>query len=286
MVNVLELRQSLIASVLLVLWTTGQALQTKAPLPQCLPSPRLALEELTEAVAEQLRMMVEGSEPPHRIHRKHGVPDAYHALDSLNKGSILANVRQRNRKRPGLHSIQTGSPVSGAISGSVTPTRDHARRAAAAALPSDPETPTTKGKRSLDYAFFFILAEHALLEQIVTSLEQLSELCKSMVGESSFIRTEFVSHNHHHLSSHVGGLGTPNGAVTPALGHSRTRDATTTTNTNGEGDTPHVHYPSMPRSPLAPEHAVTHDRLSGRSGSVPDVGSRRIRDPSPLSRHL
>ena len=34
-------------------------MQTKAPLPQCLPSPRLALEELTEAVAEQLRLMVE-----------------------------------------------------------------------------------------------------------------------------------------------------------------------------------------------------------------------------------
>ncbi|KAJ1019438.1 hypothetical protein NDA16_004555 [Ustilago loliicola] len=97
-VNVLELRQSLIASVLLVLWTTGQALQTKAPLPQCLPSPRLALEELTEAVAEQLRMMVDGVElsprpqTPHRRH-VHGVPDAFHALDSLNQKNVFTNIQ-------------------------------------------------------------------------------------------------------------------------------------------------------------------------------------------------
>ena len=64
--NVLELRQTMVASVQLVLWSTGQALLTHTPLPQALPAPRAALDDLTRAVAEQLR-----------------APDAYHALSRL-----------------------------------------------------------------------------------------------------------------------------------------------------------------------------------------------------------
>ncbi|SPO22318.1 uncharacterized protein UTRI_00996 [Ustilago trichophora] len=259
-VNVLELRQSLIASVLLVLWTTGQALQTKAPLPQCLPSPRLALEELTEAVAEQLQLMTEGVEPSPRPHRRHGVPDAYLALDSLNQRSILANVRRRTRKRHGLHSIQSISPITGSRSGTITPTRDHPRRAAAL---SGADTPAATGKKSLDYAMFFILAEHALLEEIVSSLERLLELCRSMVGESSFLRTEFVPTHE---------VRTP-GEATPAP-HMRTTDA----DFEGAG---------YQRNTLAPilsveDQPVLQDRFTGRSFSVPDV--RRARDVSPMNR--
>lgn len=222
-VNVLELRQSLIASVLLVLWTTGQALQTKAPLPQCLPSPRLALAELTEAVAEQLQMMVEGIgasphlQTPHG-HHGHNVPDAFHALDSLNQSNIFTNVRRRTRKRHGLHSIQTSSPIGLASRGGAsTPARESSRgRAAALPALSGLDTPatqaTTGGKKSLDYAMFFILAEHALLEEIVTSLEHLLELCRSMVGEASFLRTEFVPN----LANALEELRTP-GEATPAV---------------------------------------------------------------------
>lgn len=261
-VNVLELRQSLIASVLLVLWTTGQALQTKAPLPQCLPSPRLALEELTEAVAEQLRLMTEGVEPSPRPHRRHGVPDAYLALDSLNQRSILANVRRRTRKRHGQHSIQSISPIAGSRSATITPTRDHPRRAAAI---SGADTPATTGKKSLDYAMFFILAEHALLEEIVTSLERLLELCRSMVGESSFLRTEFVPTHE---------VRTP-GEATPAP-HMRTTD----------GDIEGAGYQ---RNTLAPilsveDQPVFQDRFTGRSFSVPDI--RRARDVSPMNRPI
>lgn len=268
-VNVLELRQSLIASVLLVLWTTGQALQTKAPLPQCLPSPRLALEELTEAVAEQLRLMTEGVEPSHRIHRKAGVPDAYHALDSLNQRSIFASVRRRNRKWHGLHSIQSVSPVAGSRSGAITPTRDLPRRPTAV---SGADTPATSGKKSLDYAMFFILAEHALLEEIVTSLERLLELCRSMVGEASFLRTEFVPTYE---------VRTP-GEATPAA-HTRTVDAS---EADGHPSSAGYAAGSMQRHTLAPilsaEQPMTADRLTARSYSMPDT--RRTRDASPRNR--
>lgn len=276
-VNVLELRRSLIASVLLVLWTTGQALQTKAPLPQCLPSPRLALEELTEAVAEQLRMMTEGVEPSPRSHRRHGVPDAYLALDSLNQKSILANVRRRHRKGRGLHSIQSVSPVAGSRSGAITPTREPPRRAVGM---SGADTPATTGKKSLDYAMFFILAEHALLEEIVTSLERLLELCRSMVGEASFLRTEFVpTHD-----------GRSPGENTPAA-HTRSADASDSeTPANGgatrTGATPGRHpLATIPSIEPPPAFAVP-DRLTARSHSMPDTRTARLRDVSPMNRPI
>lgn len=250
-VNVLELRQSLIASVLLVLWTTGQAMQTKAPLPQCLPSPRLALEELTEAVAEQLRLMVEraGEEAWSRMPRtKHGVPDAYHALDSLNQKSILVNVRTRHRK--GLHSIASHSPLNGSRSGTTSPFRDAVYDPRLATGMSESETPGTGAvKKSPDYAMFFILAEHALLEQIVSSLEKLLVLCRSMVGEASFLRTEFVPHSRHDEGVDIK---TP-GTVTPA----------------------------DPSSVVESEH-VARRRGTGRSASVPDTS--RTRQVSPMNR--
>lgn len=215
-VNVLEMRQSFIASVSLVLWTTGQALQTKAPLPQCLPSPRLALEELTEAVAEQLQMMMEGVELSHRPqrHRPPGhVPDAFHALNSLNQKSILASVRRRTRKHNVVHSQQSSSPIGGSHSAASSPSRDHLREAAAATTAvSGADTPATSSvKRSLDYAMFFILAEHALLQEIVSSLERLMELCRSMVGEATFLRTEFVPVYRSH--SEVDRIGAPHDAL-------------------------------------------------------------------------
>ncbi|KAJ9477356.1 putative membrane protein [Pseudozyma hubeiensis] len=250
-VNVLELRQSFIAAVLLVLWTTGQALQTKAPLPQCLPSPRLALEELTEAVAEQLRDMVEeGVQGPSRMRGRRGAPDAFHALDSLNQKSILINVRRRHRK--GLHSIQSYSPTNGSRSGAASPARHSYHRTHHTTAHSETETPgTTAVKRSLDYATFFVLAEHALLEEIVSSLERLSELCRSIVGEASFLTTEFVPHTSGHGvdgdSRTLGGVATP-----VAAGRSEAEDAMRTG--------------------------------GGRSLSVPDT--IRGRDGSPMSRPL
>ena len=262
-VNVLELRQSLIASVLLVLWTTGQALQTKAPLPQCLPSPRLALQELTEAVAEQLRMMVRGVESSqHSFLRDR--PDAFHALDSLNSRSILINVRRRNRKQVGLHSIQSYSPVGGSRSGATSPTRDTHRRLPTALSGSD--TPATTAKKSLDYAMFFILAEHALLEEIVSSLEQLLELCRSMVGEASFLRTEFVPDFPRGLDD----IRSPEVATPPV----QPRQAEPSGSEAAQRNTP-----SSSDSP-----ALQH-RPTARTHLVPDQPNR-VRDPSPLNHAL
>lgn len=262
-VNVLELRQSLIASVLLVLWTTGQALQTRAPLPQCLPSPRLALEELTEAVAEQLRMMVKGGEASSHFARdRHGVPDAFHALDSLNQRSILVNVRRRHCKHVGLHSIQSYSPVGG--SRSASPTRDAQQRIPVGMSVSD--TPATAIKKSLDYAMFFILAEHALLEEIVTSLERLLELCRSMVGEASFLRTEFVPD----VARGVDALRT-SGAVTPAV--------TTRAVEVNDSETDAMARTSLSTQP--PDSPAAQYRATARSRPTTDTLTR-ARDVSPL----
>ncbi|TKY89428.1 hypothetical protein EX895_001959 [Sporisorium graminicola] len=263
-VNVLELRQSLIASVLLVLWTTGQALQTRAPLPQCLPSPRLALEELTEAVAEQLQLMVKGAEQsPHFARDRTGMPDAFHALDSLNQSNILVNVRRRHRKHVGLHSIQSYSPMNG--SRSASPSRDPPQRLSA-------DTPATAIKKSLDYAMFFILAEHALLEEIVTSLERLLELCRIMVGEASFLRTEMVPD----IARGLDDIRT-SGAITPAV---PTR-AVEVSDGGSEAD-------AMPRHLLSaqpPESTPIPYRSTARSPLAPDVPSR-TRDVSPMNHPL
>lgn len=237
-VNVLELRQELIAAVLLVLWTTGRALETKRALPQCLPSPRVALEELTEAVAEELKKMVEGVDESPHAHAERassGVPDAFHALDSLNKTSILDSVRRRNRKRPGLHL---------SLSGHITPSR-----------PSGIDTPGSSRagrKRSLDYAMFFILAEHTLLEEMVSSLERLLELCRSMVGEASFVRTEFVPT-----------LQTP-GERTPAMYHTAVDE-------------------EAPATPRVAQHILgqSSPTIRGRPLATPEVAARGA---SPMAR--
>lgn len=47
-------RQDLVSCVSLTLWTIGQALRTRSPLPQFLPSPRLALRDLTMALRAQM----------------------------------------------------------------------------------------------------------------------------------------------------------------------------------------------------------------------------------------
>ncbi|SNX82747.1 uncharacterized protein MEPE_01453 [Melanopsichium pennsylvanicum] len=271
-VNVLELRQSLIASVLLVLWTTGQALQTQAPLPQCLPSPRLALAELTEAVAEQLREMTDGVEHSHHHKVRGGFPDAYLALDSLNHRSVLANVRRRAKKRHGLHSIQSASPIPRSENGAVTPNRDqpshghHSRRTMGV---SDADTPATTRKRSLDYAMFFILAEHALLEEIVSSLERLLELCRNMVGEASFLRTEFVPTHE---------IKTP-GEATPAS-HLGAVEADESEAQVPLGGSQGVAVAPMPSAD--PRQSVLQRGDSGRSRTVPDIS--RPRDASPMNR--
>ncbi|PWN50164.1 hypothetical protein IE53DRAFT_316325, partial [Violaceomyces palustris] len=166
--NVLEMRHAMVSSLLINLWCLGQALITRAPLPQFLPSPRLALEELTAAVAEQLSSAPEADG---------GLPDAFHALNSLmakGDGKLLHHHRQSS----GLHVLASGSP-SRPLTREGTPSRT-------------PGTPNGRRKKPLDYASFFLLAEHALLSDIVTSLESLMVLTRSLVGEASFIKTDFV----------------------------------------------------------------------------------------------
>ena len=44
-----------VSAILINLWACGQAFRSRSPLPQCLPLPRLALSELTNAVDEHAR---------------------------------------------------------------------------------------------------------------------------------------------------------------------------------------------------------------------------------------
>jgi hypothetical protein len=53
--DVLPLRSEFVSAVLINLWACGQAFRSRSPLPQFLPMPRVALEELTQAVDEQRR---------------------------------------------------------------------------------------------------------------------------------------------------------------------------------------------------------------------------------------
>ncbi|CAO1631056.1 unnamed protein product [Sympodiomycopsis kandeliae] len=63
--NVLSARQDLISCVSLTLWTVGQALRTHAPLPQFLPSPRVALQDLTLSLRAQIE--ANGSKAMHVV---------------------------------------------------------------------------------------------------------------------------------------------------------------------------------------------------------------------------
>ncbi|EPQ28416.1 uncharacterized protein PFL1_04243 [Pseudozyma flocculosa PF-1] len=202
-VNVLELRQNVIASVLIVLWSTGQALLSHAPLPQFLPSPRLALAELTEAVAEQLSG--QRSDPTTPMDMGERMPDAYHALSSLADRLAQQDQSRRGRgyRRSALHSLQTSTPTP-VRGGSTTPTHAH--------TPTTPyDRPGDRRSMLLDYASFFILAEHALLSDIVAALESLMELTRKLVGEASFLQTHFVPKGE-------GGDAGPDAAGTP-MGH-------------------------------------------------------------------
>ncbi|KDN35975.1 hypothetical protein K437DRAFT_276905 [Tilletiaria anomala UBC 951] len=54
------------------------------------------------------------------------------------------------------------------------------------------ERSNTKRPRTLRSAFFFLLAEHALLAEMVEQCEALLELCRALMGEATFMDTSFV----------------------------------------------------------------------------------------------
>lgn len=165
--NVLDLRRDLVSAVLLTLWIVGQALRTSAPLPQFLPSPRLALEDLTQAMKEQVES---SSTPPHQ------------------------RSRSRPSKSPGgswTPNSRTGHDADRALDVTIAAaTRRLLQRQ------REHQQQGREGKRKaavdIDYAYFFVFAEHALLAGIITELEALLISTRHLVGESSFILSGYL----------------------------------------------------------------------------------------------
>lgn len=80
-----------------------------------------------------------------------------------------------------------------------TSTSDHTSRSPSRTRSPDlittPGTPVSR-RRRLDPSYFFVFAEHALLSEIIDALEALLFLTKMLVGEASFLSTEFIPRGH------------------------------------------------------------------------------------------
>lgn len=152
--NVLNLRKELVSSLLLSFWIIGQSLVTKEPLPQFLPSCRDALGDLTEAMKEKIEY--NGLQ----VRITHGQESGQESAGSGNLtpplGSIFTSSRRRNRNNLG--------------SGQSTP----------------------RQRKVIDYSYFFVFAEHTLLSEIIFEVEKLLFLTKMLVGESSFIDSQYL----------------------------------------------------------------------------------------------
>ncbi|WFD31642.1 hypothetical protein MSPP1_002681 [Malassezia sp. CBS 17886] len=145
--DVADLRQELASAVLLTLWIIGQSLLTRQSLPQFLPSTRSALDDLTAALA--LR----------------------HGELSRAQGESLHSWRRvfdapRLRRFP-----QDATPPHAAVPGHI-------------AYMSGTSTPTPA--YSTD-ALFFLLTEHALIAQAISSLEALLHLTRFLLGEMQLV---------------------------------------------------------------------------------------------------
>jgi hypothetical protein len=133
--------------VLVSLWVAGESLRSRTPLPQFLPSARVALHELTEALRVQM-IDEERREPPLNI-------------------SLFQRLAHHNRSEHRLSESITSL-----------------RRIHGHAKPPN---------RKLQSTLFFVLAEHALLTEMVEQCEALIELCRGIVGEATFLNTSFVA---------------------------------------------------------------------------------------------
>lgn len=185
-------RQNVVSSVSLSFWAVAQALATKAPLPQFLPSPRAALNALTFALQEALaNEEIKRSELPGTSQHVPGgekyVPQAYYAL-----------------MKAGEHMQWRGRNGSPSRSGTSTPLRSqqHSQSKAtprpashAPRTPQDvhsvpsPRTPRD-GICHSNRARFWVMAEQSLLAHIVTEIEHLLDETRNLYGEVTFVAVE------------------------------------------------------------------------------------------------
>ncbi|KAK0551390.1 hypothetical protein OC845_002197 [Tilletia horrida] len=230
--SVFDQRTELVSAVLLSLFAIEASIRNRSPLPQFLPSPRNALEELTTFLREKL-------EHPESMHTPATpVPDAFHALNSLQHRR--ADWR-RHHLDFRLVDLRTSSPLtrtpplgfatprSSGILGPEAPVQEVRSAGTSMALPQTaaasstdrPMTMTTATAAAREtstrgavpdvrvgasvatptgppwqpppkLAYFFLLAEHSLLAQIVSELEHLLELTRRLVGTATVLNMSYV----------------------------------------------------------------------------------------------
>ncbi|UZJ51605.1 hypothetical protein CBS101457_000925 [Exobasidium rhododendri] len=172
--NVLNLRKELVSSILLSLWIIGQSLTTKERLPQFLPSCRSALEELTEAMREQIDQ--------NNSHQLHKEGDNAMRLSKPSQGDL----------------IPSPSPIRTSLSSARLHGRGHTATSLTPPSPSTPRPQSQRPRKTIDYSYFFVFAEHSLLSEIIFEVEKLLFLTRLLVGERNFIDSDY-------LPNHYGG---------------------------------------------------------------------------------
>ena len=162
-----------VSTVLLHLWVFAQSLRTRSSLPQTLPSPREALERLTRTIAHNVR--------------NRGNGNAAQVADRLRRSPRQQRKQQMQRD------------MRRAQRGNATHLPDVVLQELAASAPEGPymflETPAPSSSAAtpppLDSnSLLYLLAEHAILEQIVSSAEALLHLSRVLLGEMQIMRAD------------------------------------------------------------------------------------------------
>ncbi|CAD6900590.1 unnamed protein product [Tilletia controversa] len=184
--NVLENRTELISAILISFFAVGASVRNRTPLPQFLPSARVALEELTTSLHEQL------SQHDSRGAATAGTstPDAFHALRSLYgrrpgwKRQHSNSERVSRSRSPTNH---TPEGVSTPARASIGPTPSNTHNLLQSAIQHNARRYAAPPK----LAHFFALAEHSLLEQIVSELEHVLELTRRLCGTATILEMAY-----------------------------------------------------------------------------------------------
>ncbi|KAK0559063.1 hypothetical protein OC844_004678 [Tilletia horrida] len=228
--NVLDHRTELISAILISFFAVGASIRNRTPLPQFLPSPRIALDDLTASLHEQLSFRETRAG---RSTTATPTPDAFHALSSLyhrrpgwrrhqtNSGAVSRSRSPTTRTPDGALTPQAVGPtlpLSSSLGQSLlhsTLTHCHTTSTitiaqAQTSTPATQHPPEgTSGHQHQQHhahphqhqgteappppklAFFFLLAEHSLLAQIVSELECVLELTRRLVGTATVLEMAY-----------------------------------------------------------------------------------------------
>lgn len=178
--DVIDLRQEMISSVLLVLWIIGQSLLTHTRIPQFLPSVRRSLDELTAALALQHGEFIEKADSS-SIHRQE------HRQRLFDAPSLKLFAREHSTEsafHPNMVGPLTpGTPAS--ISNAIREREQQENDAGSGA--NTPDISPGQQKTLETDTTLYLLVEHAILDQIIICLDELLNLTRVLLGEMRFI---------------------------------------------------------------------------------------------------